>query len=47
MLDNIVILSLLLVHVRRKKKEIGMRSGKFENSYKNLDYIYYDQVNKS
>ena len=28
------------------KEKVGMKSGKIENSCENLDYMYYDQVNK-
>jgi len=33
--------------VKNFEEEIGMKNGKLENSYENLDYMYYDQVNKS
>src|SRR6266540_796010 len=28
------------------EEKVGMKSGKIENSCENLDYMYYDQVNK-
>ena len=28
------------------EEKVGMKRGKIENSCKNLDYMYYDQVNK-
>ena len=29
------------------EEKMGMKSRKLENSYENLGYMYYDQVNKS
>ena len=34
-------------HGKNLEEKVGMESGKIENSCEFLDYMYYDQVNKS
>ena len=39
--------SLVVAHDENLEEKVGMKSGKIENSCEFLDYMYYDQVNKS
>ena len=34
-------------HGENLEEKVGLKSRKIENSCENLDYMYYDQVNKS
>jgi len=34
-------------HSENLEEKVRMKSGKIKNSCENLDYMYYDQVNKS
>ncbi len=37
----------IFAYVENLEEKVGMESGKIENSCEFLDYMYYDQVNKS
>ncbi len=39
--------SLIVAHGENLEEKVGIKSGKIENSCEILDYIYYNQVNKS
>ncbi len=39
--------SLVIIHDENLEKKVEMKSEKIENSCEILNYMYYDQVNKS